>query len=145
MYKMVEDDDNGGIKARRIALYGPAPERGVRIRMKADDKWFEKFHGRLVRIYSGEHDYWYAKNGGYTAYKEEADECLFETAYVRTLHCGPGNFIQFDLVVEEPDLITALKACMELITASGHIPNMLTNCVGCQTLYHADKALKEKA
>lgn len=54
---------------------------------------------KLVYIYSGERStYWRAKGAGYTSRISEAGIYDFQDAWVRTAHCGPEKYIEYEEV-----------------------------------------------
>lgn len=90
----------------KLSLYGPP----ARTRMAIDDKWFDAFRGKLVRIYSGEHCAWWRHNGnGYTKDEEHAGKFSFEDAYRLTAHTGPEQRIQYDLIIEFTHCYVAIQ------------------------------------
>ncbi|MBZ8133253.1 hypothetical protein [Afifella sp. IM 167] len=82
---------------KRITLTGIERAESAGREMKA----LAAFHGRNVRIWSGEWKlYWRAGSAGYTGKVEEAGVYAFGEALAKTRHCGPEKCIAYELVEE---------------------------------------------
>jgi hypothetical protein len=83
-------------RAPRIRYRKPDDRRENLERLKRWPSLMAHWRGRMVFIYSNEHDaYWQPEGCGYTSDGLEAGVFTFEDAWRRTNHCGPEKRIEY--------------------------------------------------